>query len=141
MSGSIRIRKMVSRGRTMANGTNDEYYEFDEQAISATLEVIRQQPEGADLRAEPDFSATAGGEAELRDACIEVATSNNQVCLNLPLGIGNVCLPVPFDLPDGSLVRACLSIRYRKIAFIKIPTGVCIEIYFAGERIVRQCFP
>ena len=99
----------------MSNGTNDEYHEFDEQAVSATLEASRQPFEGRDLR----------------------AVSDNKVCLKLPLGIGQVCIPVPFDIPDGSVVRACLSIRTKW----GIPTGVCVKLYVAGEKIASKCFP
>lgn len=122
----------------MANGTNDEYYEFDEQAVTATLEASRQQFEGRDLRAEPDFSAPAeGGELELRAACISVTSGNNRVCLRLPLGIGQVCIPVPFDIPNGTAIRACLSTR----TSWGIPTGVCVKLYVAGEQIAKRCFP
>jgi hypothetical protein len=122
----------------MANGTNDEYAEFDEQAVTATLEASRQQFEGRDLQAQPDFSvASEGGELELRAACISVASGNNRVCLKLPLGIGQVCLPVPFDIPNGTAVRACLSTRTKW----GIPTGVCVKLYVAGEQIASKCFP
>jgi hypothetical protein len=51
------------------------------------------------------------GELELRAMCISVVSGNHRVCLKPPVGIGRVCIRVPFDLPDGTAVRACLSIR------------------------------
>ncbi|MDQ0767944.1 hypothetical protein QF031_000693 [Pseudarthrobacter defluvii] len=120
----------------MANETNDEYAEFDEQAVTATLEASRQPFEGRNLQ-EVDFSAVDGGELELRASCISITSGNHRVCLKLPLGIGNVCLPLPFDLPDGTAVRACLSTRTKW----GIPTGVCVKLYVAGEQIVSKCFP
>ena len=93
--------------------------------------------EGRDLRAVSDVSALDGGELELRAACISIDSRNNKVCLKLPLGIGQVCIPVPFDIPDGSVVRACLSIRTKW----GIPTGVCVKLYVAGEKIASKCFP
>jgi hypothetical protein len=128
---------MVAKGRTMASGTNDEYYEFDDQAVSATIEAARQPFEGRDFRAVTEISALDGGELELRAACLEIVSGNHRVCLKLPLGIGKICLPLPFDLPDGSAVRACLSIRTKW----GIPTGVCVKLYVAGEQIASKCFP
>lgn len=121
----------------MANGTDDEYAEFDEQAVTATLEASRRPFEGRDARAVTEISATDGGELELRASCIAVTSGNHRVCLRLPLGIGQVCIPLPFDLPNGTAVRACLSIR-TKWGF---PTGVCVKLYVAGEQIASKCFP
>lgn len=137
LNGSIRTRTIVAKGRTMANGTDEEYAEFDEQAVTATLEASRQPFEGTDLRAQTDISTLDRSELELRAACISIVSGNHRVCLRLPLGIGRVCIPVPFDLPDGTAVRACLSIR----TSWGIPTGVCVTLYVAGERIARKCFP
>jgi hypothetical protein len=131
----------MAKERTMttgANEQNDEYYEFDEEAVSATLEASRQPFEETDFRAVTEISAVDRGELELRAACIEVVTGNHRVCLRLPLGIGQVCIPVPFNLPNGTHVRACLSIR---TVWPGIPTGVCVTLYVAGERIARKCFP
>jgi len=121
----------------MTSGTNDEYYEFDEAAVTATLEAARQPFEGRDFRAASDLSALDGGELELRAACISVTSGNRRVCLRLPLGIGQVCIPLPFDLPNGTAVRACLSIR----TTWGIPTGVCVKLYVAGEQVASRCFP
>jgi len=137
MCGPILIRTTVAKGRTMANGTEDEYAEFDEQAVTATLEASRQPFEGRDSRAVTEISATDGGELELRASCISVTSGNHRVCLKLPLGIGQVCIPLPFDLPNGTAVRACLSIRTKW----GIPTGVCVKLYVAGEQIASKCFP
>lgn len=122
----------------MTNGANDEYYEFDDQAVTATLEASRQQFQGRDAGASPDFSSPSeGGELELRASCISVVSGNNKVCLRLPLGIGQVCIPVPFDVPNGTAVRACLSTR----TSWGIPTGVCVKLYVAGEQVAKRCFP
>lgn len=122
----------------MTNGTNDEYHEFDEQAVTATLEASRQQFQGREAGAAPDFSSPSeGGELELRAACISVVSGNNKVCLKLPLGIGQVCIPVPFDVPNGTAVKACLSTR----TSWGIPTGVCVKLYVAGEQVAKRCFP
>jgi hypothetical protein len=127
---------MVVKEKTMTNGTNDEYAEFDERAFSAALEAARQPYEGRELREVSDISAVDGGELELRAACIEVRSSNNEVCLKVPVA-GRVCIPVPFDIPDGTAVRACASIRTKW----GIPIGVCVTLYVAGEQIARKCYP
>lgn len=119
------------------NETNEEYSEFDEQAVSATLEAARQPFEGRDARAAVDLSGVDGGELELRASCISVVSGNQRVCLKLPLGIGQVCVPVPFDVRNGTAVRACLSTRTKW----GIPTGVCVKLYVGGEQIVSKCFP
>ncbi|WP_190989179.1 hypothetical protein [Pseudarthrobacter sulfonivorans] len=143
MSGSILIRTLMAKGLIMTTGTNeqnDEFVEFDAQAISATFEAARQPFEGRDLGAEPDFSAPSDrGELELRATCLSVVSRNRRVCLKLPLGIGQVCIPVPFDIPEGTAVKACLSIRF--CCFGTIPTGVCVTLDVAGERIAKKCFP
>jgi hypothetical protein len=141
MNGSALIRTTVAKERTMANGTNaenDEYYEFDEQAVSATLEASRQPFEGTDFRTEPDISAVDRGELELRAACTEIVSGNHRVCLRLPLGIGQVCIPLPFDVPNGTPIRACLGIR---TTWPGIPTGVCVRLYVAGEQVAKKCYP
>ena len=121
----------------MANGQDEEYAEFDEQAITATLEAARQPFEGRDASAVTDLSTTEGGVLEMRASCISVVSGNRRVCLRLPLGIGQVCIPVPFDVPNGTPVRACLSIR----TSWGFPTGVCVKLYVAGEQIVSRCYP
>ena len=128
----------MTSGTNETNGTSDEYYEFDEQDVSATLEASRQPFEGTDFRSVTEISTVDRGELELRAACIEVITGNHRVCLRLPLGIGQACTPVPFNLPNGTKVRACLSVR---TIWPGIPTGVCVTLYVAGERIARKCYP
>jgi hypothetical protein len=115
-----------------------EYHSFDEEAITRTLEAARAPHEGRDLREMTQVAVTERGELELRAACISITSGNHRVCLNLPLGLGQVCIPLPFDLPDGTAVRACLSIR---TGIFGIPTGVCVSLSVAGEQIARRCFP
>lgn len=122
---------------TGTNETEEEYSEFDEQAVSAALEASRQPFEGREARAVTDISAVDGGELELRASCMSIVSRNHRVCLKLPLGIGQVCIPVPFDVRNGTAVRACLSTRTKW----GIPTGVCVKLYVSSEQIVSKCFP
>lgn len=121
----------------MTTGSNDEYYSFDEKEINAALEAARQPYEGTDLRAVTEIAQLDRGETEFRAACLAIVSSNHKVCLSLPLGLGRVCIPIPFSLPNGTAVRACLSIR----TVWGIPTGVCVRLYVAGEQIVKKCLP
>ena len=122
----------------MTSGTSEQYVSFDEATVSATLQAARQPFEGTDLRAVAGVPTADSGETELRAQCLEVTSGNKRVCLNLPLGLGKTCIPLPFDLPDGSAVRACLSIRTGPFG---IPTGVCVRLFVAGEQIVKKCLP
>ena len=117
--------------------TEPEYASFDDEAVTKTLEAARQPYEGANLSARTEISAADDAGLEMRAQCISVTSGNHKVCLKLPLGLGSVCLPLPFDLPDGTAVRACLSIRTKW----GIPTGVCVTLSVGGEQIVRKCFP
>ncbi|MDT0353608.1 hypothetical protein [Pseudonocardia charpentierae] len=118
--------------------TEPEYASFDDEAVSKTLEAARQPYEGTDLTAVTEISPAVSAGLELRAQCITVTSGNHRVCVNLPLGLGRACLPLPFDLPDGTAVQACLSIRTGPFG---IPTGVCVTLFVGGEQIVRKCFP
>ena len=54
--------------------------------------------------------AQAGGELSAQAECIGVTVSNGRVCLKIPL-VGNICIPVSFGLPNGSVAEACVSIK------------------------------
>jgi hypothetical protein len=122
----------------MTSPTDEEYHSIDDAAVTATLEAARQSFGAGDVREVTEISPTNSGELELRASCFEIRSTNRRVCLRLPLGLGNVCIPLPFDLPDGSLVRACVSIR---TVWPGIPTGVCVRISLAGEQLVKRCLP
>ena len=111
------------------------YHSFDDEAVSRTLEAAKQPHQETDLQAVTEISPAARP-LSLTAACISVVTTNNRVCLNLPLGLGSVCIPIPFHIPDGTVVQACLDI----CTIWGIPTGACIRISFEGQQIVRQCF-
>lgn len=115
--------------------TQPQRYSFSDEAISSAIETARRPHEGTDLRAITEISPSHGPVA-LRAQCISVTTGDHQVCLDLPLGLGSVCLPIPFDIPDGTIAQACLDI----CTTIGIPTGVCVRVVVGGATVVRQCF-
>lgn len=65
----------------------------------------------------------------------QTETKNHKVCLNLPLGLGSVCLPIPISFPDGTVGKACLSICNHIV-----PTGVTVTIDIAGQQFAKQSF-
>jgi hypothetical protein len=115
--------------------TQSEHYSFSDEAISRALEAARQPHEGADLRAITEIS-TSQSPLTLLAECITVTTRNHQVCLDLPLGLGSHCLPIPFDIPDGTVAQACIDI----CTTLGIPTGACGRVVVGGVTVVKQCF-
>lgn len=114
----------------------DEYASFSDEAVSGALEAARRRFEGRDLQAAAQISALDAGELRMLAECISVTVSGNQVCLNLPLGLGNACLPIPFNVPNGTVAQACLSI----CTTFGIPTGVKVQVIVGGITIVEQTF-
>jgi hypothetical protein len=57
-----------------------------------------------------------------------------QTCLNLPLGIGKVCLPVPSSVPNGTAAEACIGI----CTTWKIPTCIRANRLFRPNRHRRR---
>jgi hypothetical protein len=72
--------------------------------------------------------------------CLSVTVQDGQVCLNLPLELGEECIDVPDWIPDGEAARACLEIRYRKIIFGKVPVGVDACIYALDQKVACAYF-
>jgi hypothetical protein len=118
------------------------YYQFDTEAIRATLEAAREasavQIQAAE--ADPtalDLAAVQASDVTVTAACLTVTVRNRKVCLSLPFGLGSVCLPIPINVGDGTSAQACLSIR---TIFGFIPVAVCVSVSVGGSEIVRQCF-
>ena len=115
----------------MADNT---FHEFDDKKIHAALESARNHyAERLDATA---VNASDDGHLSLAGGCISVTVENGKVCLNLPLGIGKYCLPIPSFIPDGTAAEACLSI----CTTFGIPTGVKVTISVAGKVIIQKSF-
>jgi hypothetical protein len=120
----------------------DYYYEFDTEAIRATLEAAREataeqvQVATADPTA-LDLTAVLASDVTVTAACVTVTVRNRKVCLSLPFGLGSVCLPIPISVGDGTSAQACLSVR---TIIFGIPVAVCATVSVGGIVIVRQCF-
>jgi len=112
-------------------------YEFSAKAIDNALAAARSAHDTTKLQASgAKASILAAGDLSLTAECISVTVQNNKVCLNLPLGIGSVCLPIPVSFPNGTAAQACLSI----CTTWGIPTGVQATVSIMGNVIVRQSF-
>lgn len=115
-----------------------QYHTFDESRIQSTLDAARQRYRHVDVQA---ISATSSisadnGDLSLLAECISVTVEDHEVCLNLPLGFGSVCLPIPSFIPEGEAAQACLSI----CTTWGVPTGVKVSVSVAGITVVSQTF-
>lgn len=117
----------------MADNT---FHEFDEDKVQAALEAARNHyGERANVAAGA-VNPGEDGHLSLASGCISVTVENGKVCLNLPLGIGKYCFPIPSFIPNGTAAEACLSI----CTTWGIPTGVKVTISVAGKVIVQKSF-
>jgi len=117
-------------------------YQFNDEAIRASLEVARQASaeQLGVAQSDPtalDLTAVLASDVSVTAECITVTVRNGQVCLSLPFGLGSICLPIPINVGDGTSGQACISIR-TILGFI--PVGVCVSVSVGGIEIVRQCF-
>ncbi|WP_187972219.1 hypothetical protein [Aquibium microcysteis] len=113
------------------------YPEFDSKQIAAALDAARSFHDVASLqKAGPAAAVADDGHLALAGGCISVTVSNGQVCLNLPLGFGSVCLPVPGFIPNGTAAQACIHI----CTTFGIPTGLTVTVSVAGNMIVQKSF-
>ncbi|MFC3614640.1 hypothetical protein ACFORG_12775 [Lutimaribacter marinistellae] len=114
-----------------------EYHSFDHEAVNQALQAARAAHEDKNLMAMDSTSDISdSGELSLLAECIAVTVSDHKVCLDLPLGIGKVCIPIPIKFPDGEAAKACLSI----CTTWGIPTGVKVSISIGGITVVEKKF-
>ncbi len=115
-----------------------QYHPFDDAATKATIETAKKhyQALAAAKQSTAGDSIADDGHLKLLASCISVTVSGGKICLNLPLGIGSVCLPIPAVFPDGTAAQACLSI----CTTWGIPTGVKVTVAIAGQIVVEKSF-
>ena len=111
--------------------------EFDANVIDQALEAAQRhaqarRPQGQITHQTP----LDDGSLKVAAQCISITVQNGQVCVNLPLGIGSVCLPVPSWIPNGTAAQACIDICTKW----GIPCGVELTVSVAGQRIVQKNF-
>lgn len=110
-----------------------DYHKFDETKVAAVLDAVRgHQGDMATARA----INAADGHLSLATECLSVKVEDDKICLDLPLGIGKVCIPIPGFIPNGTVAEACLKI----CTFGPIPTGAKVAISVAGKTIAEKTF-
>lgn len=110
---------------------------YSEEAVQAAIDSARN------FYAEKQTSVKASaikvgfddGHVSTLAECISVTIQDGKACLNLPLGFGSVCIPVP-NVYNGQVASACLSI----CTTWGFPTGVRVSVIVAGITIVSQTF-
>lgn len=118
------------------------YHEFSADSINQALAAAGAHNEtfgvaGAPAAVGADMNVLAGGgEFAIAAQCISIKVENHKVCLKLPLGIGQVCLPVPAFVPNGKVVSACLTI----CTTWGFPTGVKVTVSVGSTVIITKKF-
>ncbi|MEM8994742.1 MAG: hypothetical protein AAGF23_08110 [Acidobacteriota bacterium] len=107
-----------------------EYHKFDDKMVMAALANAQRQTEMMAGVRQDDGKLSIGA------GCITVVVENGQICLELPLGFGRFCLPIPPFIPDGTKVQACIDICTK----FGIPTGVKLTVSFNGSTIFTKVF-
>jgi hypothetical protein len=111
-----------------------QYYSFDEKTVQEAVESAKQHFSSFTVE---EFSAsTADAALSISGGCISVVTQNNKVCVKLPLGFGQHCLPLPVHIPNGTAAQACLTI----CTTWGFPTGVKVSVIVASITVVSQAF-
>jgi hypothetical protein len=115
--------------------TMTDYPTFSEEAVNSAIQAANEHYDSGALKSRASNVAADDGHLALLAECISVSIKNGKACLNLPLGIGSVCIPVPIKY-DGQVAQACLHI----CTTFGIPTGVKVTISVAGITIVTKSF-
>ena len=103
----------------------EQHHSFDDDKIAAALEAVRNHYDAQTLAGRAQQVDHADdGHLSLAGGCISVTVENGKVCLNLPLGIGKYCLPIPSIIPNGTAAEACIHI----CTTFGIPTGVKVTV-------------
>lgn len=114
-----------------------ELYKFSDEAVNGAISTVRNHYADADLMSlRAVDSLPDAGELSILAECITVKVEDNKVCIDLPLGLGKECLPIPISIPNGEVGKACLSI----CTTWGIPTGVKVIVKIGGVEVVSKKF-
>ena len=111
-------------------------YKFSDEAVSNALNAAKQTHENHLSRNLDANISMHRGCLSLVAECVSIKVENNQVCVELPLGLGKHCISLPVSIPDGTAGKACLTI----CTTFGIPTGVKVSVEIAGVTVVSQSF-
>jgi hypothetical protein len=110
---------------------------FNSEAVQRAIDTAKaHQDLHANLLAAGEPSLADSGELSVRAECVSVTVQGGKICLNLPLGIGHYCFPIPSIFPDGTAAQACLDICTR----FGIPAGVKVTVSIAGHVVFSKSF-
>ena len=110
---------------------------FNQEKVEQALDAARRHNETVGIEASDGSPNILGGsEYAALAECISVTVKDHKICLDLPLGIGSVCIPIPISVPEGTAAQACLSI----CTTWGFPTGVKVTISVAGVTIISKTF-
>lgn len=107
-------------------------FSFSDENVQKLLASVRRNQE---VPSQDSKALEDGGRLCLFAECIKLTINNGKACLVVPLGVGEVCLPVP-NIYDGDLASACLHI----CTTWGIPTGVKVTVSINGQDIVSRSY-
>ena len=82
---------------------------FNQEKVEQALDAAQRHNETVGLQSSDGSpNILGGGEYSALAECISVTVKDHKVCLDLPLGIGSVCIPIPISVPEGTAAQACL---------------------------------
>jgi hypothetical protein len=111
-----------------------EYYSFNAATIKEAIESVKSDVSTLSVE-DVGVSAVEDPHVEAFGGCIAVVIKNHKVCLKLPHGFGNVCLPIPISIKNGTAAQTCLTIC---TIWPGIPKGVRVRIVVAGNTIISK---
>lgn len=89
-----------------------EYHSFSEQAVQAALNAARDHCHSSNHMEAGNNQRLVevdNGQLSFFAHSISLTISNSEICLNLPLGIGKIVLPVA-NSNNGKIAKACISV-------------------------------
>jgi hypothetical protein len=117
-----------------------KYHEFDAKAVNDAIASMKAEPQAFGALAAdgqpPALTLQDSGQMFAAAQCIGVTVQNRKICLNLPLRIGKVCLPVPSFVPNGKAAEACIGI----CTHWGVPTGLKVTVTVAGKVILQKTY-
>ena len=108
--------------------------EFSESAVEGAIASAREYYSSQRKDSRGALTLDDGHMSILAE-CITATVNDGKLCIQLPLGIGQVCLPIPVPY-NGKVASACLSI----CTIWGIPTGVRVTVSVAGVTILTKTF-
>ncbi|MGW0810796.1 hypothetical protein [Nonomuraea sp. NPDC002799] len=114
---------------------SSEYQSFNAADVQSALDAAKAAYAGVDIHDIDEISLSSMSVLSMAAGCISITVQNNKICVNLPLGLGGLCIPLPLSIPNGTVAQACLRI----CTIFGAPTGACVSIEVAGVHIAQQC--